>query len=78
MDNTETKDVSLPESNMPMNNINQGTVAIESSRAVAEAQGKLIIAKRFPRNETDAFAKAMQACQRIEFAKKGLLFISKR
>ena len=33
-----------------MDKINQGTVAIEASRAIAEAQGKLVIAKRFPLN----------------------------
>ena len=53
-----------------MENINQGTVAIEASRAIAEAQGKLIIAKRFPRNEVDAYAKAMEACQRPTMAAK--------
>lgn len=53
-----------------MDNINQGTVAIEASRAIAEAQGKLVIAKRFPRNEVAAFAKAMEACQRPAMAAK--------
>lgn len=53
-----------------MGNINQGTVAIEASRAIAEAQGKLVIAKRFPRNEVEAYAKAMQACQRPSMAAK--------
>ena len=53
-----------------LDNINQGTVAIEASRAVAEAQGKLIIAKRFPRDEVAAFAKATAACQRKGFAEK--------
>ena len=52
------------------NDINQGTVAIEVSRAVAEAQGKLIIAKRFPRDEVQAYAKAMEACQRPTMAEK--------
>lgn len=63
--------------NMPNNgvitqldNINQGTIAIEASRAIAEAQGKLVIAKRFPRNEVEAYAKAMQACQRPSMAEK--------
>lgn len=63
--------------NMPVNgmmanmdNINQGTVAIEASRAIAEAQGKLVIAKRFPRDEVAAYAKAMQACQRPTMAAK--------
>ena len=53
-----------------MENINQGTVAIEASRAIAEAQGKLVIAKRFPRNEVASYAKAMEACQRPSMASK--------
>lgn len=71
----EVKPGTMP--NMPttgvmaqMDNINQGTIAIEASRAIAEAQGKLVIAKRFPRNEVDAYAKAMQACQRPSMAAK--------
>ena len=51
-----------------LDNINQGTIAIEASRAIAEAQGKLIIAKKFPRDEVVAYAKAMQACQRPKMA----------
>lgn len=51
-------------------NINEGTVTVESSRAVAEAQGKLVIAKNFPRNEVEAYAKAMNACRRKSFAQK--------
>ena len=53
-----------------LDNINQGTVAIEASRAIAEAQGKLVIAKKFPRNEIAAYAKAMEACQRPTMAAK--------
>lgn len=53
-----------------MENINQGTIAIEASRAIAEAQGKLVIAKRFPRNEVASYAKAMEACQRPSMASK--------
>lgn len=77
----ETKEIMTQEQspNMPavhgsvmaqMDKINQGTVAIEASRAIAEAQGKLVIAKRFPRNEVDAYAKAMEACQRTTMAAK--------
>ena len=51
-------------------NINQGTVAVESSRAIAEAQGKLIMAKRFPRNYVESYNKAIEACQRKGFAEK--------
>ncbi len=53
-----------------LDKINQGTVAIEASRAIAEAQGKLVIAKRFPRDEVSAYAKAMEACQRLKMAEK--------
>lgn len=53
-----------------MDKINQGTVAIEASRAIAEAQGKLVIAKRFPRDEVYSYAKAMEACQRPTMAAK--------
>ena len=59
--------------NQPMgrfDNINQGTVAVESSRAIAEAQGKLIMAKRFPRNYVESYHKAIEACQRKGFAEK--------
>ncbi len=51
-----------------LENINQGTVAIEASRAIAEAQGKLVIAKRFPRDEIEAFAKVKEACSRPAMA----------
>lgn len=50
--------------------INEGTVSIEVSRAVAEAQGKLVIAKHFPRNEYESYAKAMEACKRKSLAEK--------
>lgn len=70
-----TKSSEMP--NMPnnglmahMENINQGTVAIEASRAIAEAQGKLVIAKRFPRDEVASYARAMEACQRPAMASK--------
>lgn len=48
--------------------ISAGAVAIESERAVAEAQGRLLIAKRFPRDEAAAFARAMEACRRPSLA----------
>lgn len=60
-----------------MENINQGTVAIEASRAIAEAQGKLVIAKRFPRDEVEAYNKAAQACQRKGIAEKAFYSYSR-
>lgn len=43
--------------------MNVGSVAIEQQRAVAEAQGKMALAKRFPRDENSAYAKLMDACK---------------
>lgn len=62
----------MPSSGMMANfdNINQGTVAIEANRAIAEAQGKLVIAKKFPRNEIASYATVMQVCQRPAMAAK--------
>lgn len=50
--------------------VNQGTIAVESSRAIAEAQGKLIIAKRFPRDEVKSMSRILESCQRPDFASK--------
>ena len=60
-----------------MDNINQGTVAIEASRAIAEAQGKLVIAKRFPRDEVQAYNRVAQACQRKGIAEKAFYAYNK-
>lgn len=43
---------------------NAGAVMIESERAVAEAQGKLVVAKKFPRDQAAAYSAAMEACKR--------------
>ena len=56
--------------NVPMGNINQGTIAIESQRAIAEAQAKLLVAQRFPRDEIAAYNRMYRACQRKSFAEK--------
>lgn len=48
--------------------LNQGAVAIEESRAVAEAMGKLYIAKKFPRDEGKAYEKVIDACKRPTMA----------
>lgn len=42
---------------------NVGSVAIEQQRAIAEAQGQLILAKKFPRNLNAAYAELMEACK---------------
>jgi len=57
-------EVSNPFVRAQANHLAAGTVAIESERAIAEAQGKLVLAKRFPRDEAMAFAKVMESCKR--------------
>ena len=52
--------------------VNAGTAATEQSRAVAEALGKLEVAKRFPRDEHDAYTRIMAACSRRGFAESAL------
>lgn len=50
--------------------VNAGAVAIESERAIAEAQGKLVIAKRFPRDQARAYAAIIDACKRPGLAEE--------
>lgn len=47
---------------------NVGAIAIESERAIAEAQGQMILAKRFPRSMAEAFEEFVEACAHREFA----------
>lgn len=51
--------------------VNHGTVNIEQSRAVTEAQGKLLLAKKFPRDEALAYSKIMASCSRPTLAAAG-------
>lgn len=52
--------------------INAGAVTVESERAIAEAQGRLTIAKRFPRDETVAFQRVVNACSRMSLAESAM------
>jgi len=44
----------------------------ESQRAVAEVQGAMVIAKRFPRNQIEAMDRVLQACTRPTLAESAL------
>lgn len=48
---------------------NVGAIEIESQRAIAEAQGKLTLAKRFPRDPNAALAELISACKNLSLAK---------
>lgn len=49
-------------------NANIGAISIEQERAIAEAQGQLTLAKRFPRDLNAAYAELMEACASPAFA----------
>lgn len=57
--------------------VSAGAVAIEQERAIAEAQGKLVIAKRFPRNQADAYQRVMEACSRPGLAEEAMYAFSR-
>lgn len=45
-----------------------GLMGVQAQRAIAEVQGAMAIAKRFPRDDKTAFARIMQACGRKSLA----------
>ena len=57
---------------------NAGSVAIEQERAIAEAQGQLILAKKFPRDLTSAHAELMTACKSVAFAGQAFYTVPNR
>lgn len=56
--------------NLPSANLNTGAVAIEQERAIAEVQGQLILAKRFPRDLNAAYAELMESCSLMAMAEQ--------
>ena len=60
------------------NGMNIGAVAIEQERAIAEAQGQLILAKKFPRSMAQARADFLDACKSPEFAAKAFYAVKNR
>lgn len=47
-------------------------VSIAESKAVQEVQAKLIIAKKFPRDEVDCYNRIMKSCKRILLAEQAI------
>lgn len=46
------------------------TIAVEQSRAIQEVQAAVIMAKKFPRNETQSYNRIIEACKRVGLAQK--------
>lgn len=59
------------------NRANAGTVAVEQERAIAEAQGKMVIARKFPRDKRGAFTEIMESCDRPGFAEDAIYTYSR-
>lgn len=59
-------DVSLDQNNIAV------TTEAEKSKAVAEIQASLVMAHKFPRNESQAFAKLARSLDRVNFSKNCL------
>lgn len=57
---------------------NHGAVAIEQERAIAEAQGQLVLAKKFPRDLTASHAELMTACKSAAFAAQAFYSVPNR
>jgi hypothetical protein len=47
-------------------------ITVEQSRAIQEVQAAVIMAKKFPRNETAAFNKIIEACKRKSLAETAM------
>lgn len=60
------------------NGANHGAIAIEQERAIAEAQGQLTLAKRFPRSVAAATAEFMESCKSPEFAAQAFYSVPNR
>jgi hypothetical protein len=64
--------------NMVPTSINAGAVAIESERAIAEAQGQMTLAKRFPRSVVAAIEEFKESCRSPDFAAVAFYAVSNR
>jgi len=53
-------------------NQTQAAIEVEQQRSLAEVQGAIVLAKRFPRNPIVAIDKILNACQRLGLAEQAL------
>ena len=51
---------------------NNAVVDVETQRAMAEVQGAIILAKKFPRNQRESYDRILNACQREGLAKEAM------
>lgn len=58
--------------------LNHASIAIEQERAIAEAQGQLALAKKFPRDMNTAYAELMISCSYKGFAESAFYSVPNR
>lgn len=63
---------------LPSTGGNVGAIAIEQERAIAEAQGQLTLAKRFPRSMAGSMQEFLETCQSSDFAKTAFYSVPNR
>lgn len=51
---------------------NESAISVEQSRAIQEVQGAIVMAKKFPRNETAANTRILEACKRKSLAESAM------
>jgi len=66
----ETIESNIP-MEMPMHDVSI-TTNVEQARAIQEVQAQMIIAKKFPRDETAAYNSIMKACERVSLAEQAV------
>ena len=57
---------------LALNSQNESAISVEQSRAIQEVQGAIVMAKKFPRNETSCFAKILESCKRKNLAESAM------
>lgn len=55
----------------------QALIEVENQRAIAEVQGAIVLAKKFPRNQIEALDRILVACQRPGLAEQALYSYSR-
>ena len=75
MGNLATMSENAPIATRP--SVSQALVEVENQRAMAEVQGAIVLAKRFPRNQVESLDRIQIACQRPGLAEQALYTYSR-
>ena len=65
-----TNSLQVLDSDIPARRETPGMIEVAQSRAAQEVQAAMVVAKRFPRDQNEAFARIMQACKRKALAEQ--------